>query len=112
MDPELFPDAFTKAMAEVKAEVQAVIDNPEAATFDNSFVPMMLAGDTMDRLYALWGVQTSNKSTARVEELDAERSDERRVGKECVSTCRSRWSPYHSKKNRVSKYSFCAIITF
>src|SRR3546814_16490509 len=27
------------------------------------------------------------------------RSDERRVGKECVSTCRSRWSPYHLKKN-------------
>src|SRR3546814_16774573 len=23
------------------------------------------------------------------------RSDERRVGKECVSTCRSRWAPYH-----------------
>src|SRR3546814_14325954 len=29
--------------------------------------------------------------------LDAEavRSEERRAGKECVSTCRSRWSPYH-----------------
>src|SRR3546814_15033772 len=27
------------------------------------------------------------------------RSEERRVGKECVSTCRSRWSPYHYKKN-------------
>src|SRR3546814_16585514 len=27
-----------------------------------------------------------------------ERSEERRVGKECVSTCRSRWSPYHKKK--------------
>src|SRR3546814_19637956 len=28
------------------------------------------------------------------------RSEERRVGKECVSTCRSRWSPYHyNKKN-------------
>src|SRR3546814_8400158 len=25
----------------------------------------------------------------------AGRSEERRVGKECVSTCRSRWSPYH-----------------
>src|SRR3546814_14808648 len=25
----------------------------------------------------------------------AYRSEERRVGKECVSTCRSRWSPYH-----------------
>src|SRR3546814_8837988 len=28
------------------------------------------------------------------------RSEERRVGKECVSTCRSRWSPYHSKKKQ------------
>src|SRR3546814_8579486 len=27
-----------------------------------------------------------------------DRSEERRVGKECVSPCRSRWSPYHSKK--------------
>src|SRR3546814_21172730 len=26
---------------------------------------------------------------------DPVRSEERRVGKECVSTCRSRWSPYH-----------------
>src|SRR3546814_1382231 len=26
---------------------------------------------------------------------EAHRSEERRVGKECVSTCRSRWSPYH-----------------
>src|SRR3546814_1663947 len=26
---------------------------------------------------------------------DPTRSEERRVGKECVSTCRSRWSPYH-----------------
>src|SRR3546814_3176237 len=27
--------------------------------------------------------------------LRLNRSEERRVGKECVSTCRSRWSPYH-----------------
>src|SRR3546814_1777238 len=27
--------------------------------------------------------------------LFVNRSEERRVGKECVSTCRSRWSPYH-----------------
>src|SRR3546814_18081605 len=26
---------------------------------------------------------------------EAGRSEERRVGKECVSTCSSRWSPYH-----------------
>src|SRR3546814_14104446 len=29
-----------------------------------------------------------------------ERSEERRVGKECVSMCRSRWSQYHSKKKK------------
>src|SRR5213595_4329016 len=36
---------------------------------------------------------------ARAEDLDvrpvAERSEERRVGKECPQLCRSRWSPYH-----------------
>src|SRR3546814_11772173 len=31
--------------------------------------------------------------------VERPRSEERRVGKECVSTCRSRWSPYH-KKNK------------
>src|SRR3546814_14786968 len=38
----------------------------------------------------------------RVDGIDiaaaAARSEERRVGKECVSTCRSRWSPSHSNK--------------
>src|SRR3546814_17571332 len=33
----------------------------------------------------------------------ARRSEERRVGKECVSTCRSRWSPYHYKKKKNKK---------
>src|SRR3546814_15986668 len=28
------------------------------------------------------------------------RAEERRVGKECVSTCRSRWSPYHYTKKK------------
>src|SRR3546814_11746366 len=32
-----------------------------------------------------------------------DRSEERRVGKECVSTCRSRWSPYNQKK-KINKY--------
>src|SRR3546814_11869884 len=31
----------------------------------------------------------------RVDFVAADRSEERRVGKGCVSTCRSRWSPYH-----------------
>src|SRR3546814_17949957 len=37
-------------------------------------------------------------------EQRGDRSGERRVGKECVSTCRSRWSPYHyNTKSTISK---------
>src|SRR3546814_14281150 len=32
-----------------------------------------------------------------LDNMRRQRSEERRVGKECVSTCRSRWSPYHYK---------------
>src|SRR3546814_17379790 len=32
------------------------------------------------------------------------RSEERRVGKVCVSTCSSRWSPYHYKKQKPTIY--------
>src|SRR3546814_12215298 len=35
------------------------------------------------------------KTDDRGEQADISRSEERRVGKECVSTCRSRGSPYH-----------------
>ena len=35
--------------------------------------------------------QASNEALAQ----DMDRSEERRVGKECASMCRSRWSPYH-----------------
>src|SRR3546814_20190981 len=36
---------------------------------------------------------------------ETKRSEERRVGKECVSKCRSRWSPYHSKKKTKQKHT-------
>src|SRR3546814_4527789 len=38
---------------------------------------------------------TSPLPVNAVDALSSQRSEERRVGKECVSTCRSRWSPYH-----------------
>ena len=45
-------------------------------------------------------VQEISDSVTHAVQMDATdenalRSEERRVGKECVSTCRSRWSPYH-----------------
>src|SRR3546814_9708010 len=44
-------------------------------------------GIDMDRVAEALARQDVQKRMAR--------SEERRVGKECVSTCRSRWSPYH-----------------
>src|SRR3546814_14611781 len=47
------------------------------------------AADTMDRAHGgQSGCRTGYRGSAM-------RSEERRVGKECVSTCRSRWSQYH-----------------
>src|SRR3546814_19375481 len=37
--------------------------------------------------------------SVRGKDVSMDRSEERSVGKECVSTCRSRWSLYHKKKN-------------
>src|SRR3546814_2082707 len=40
----------------------------------------------------IWPATSSRSSSSSPSSC---RSEERRVGKECVSTCRSRWSPYH-----------------
>src|SRR3546814_16865413 len=39
-------------------------------------------------------------ATPGIHTKEQARSEERRVGKECVRTCRSRWSPYPEKKNK------------
>ena len=39
--------------------------------------------------------RAQTEATADTVERHAERSEERRVGKECSEPCRSRWSPYH-----------------
>jgi peptidyl-dipeptidase Dcp len=72
MAPELFPDAFTQGMNELRAEMAAIRDNPEPATFENTHVRVMLAGQTLNRVYPLWGVQTSNLSNAQVQAMEAE----------------------------------------
>src|SRR3546814_6018607 len=58
------------------------------------------AGEQMTLL--LHSVDLIRKAASDIGDIAAQtnllalnRSEERRVGKECVSTCRSRWSPYH-----------------
>src|SRR3546814_11639898 len=56
-------------------------------------------GDARDNLFGDSIVQPSGgeiiEEEQRLRALNDKRSEARRVGKECVSPCRSRWSPYH-----------------
>src|SRR3546814_12509840 len=74
---EDFVDAFDAAFAEHDAEIEVIAGNDEEAGFGNTIVALEVAGDALSRVSALFWT----------------RSEERRVGKECVSTCRSRWEP-------------------
>src|SRR3546814_2241543 len=56
----------------------------------------LIAPDAVTRDYLLSaGVPEAEIEIDTWQSDGAARSEERRVGKECVSTCRSRWSPYH-----------------
>src|SRR3546814_11064770 len=57
-------------------------------------ISLGLAALIARRLAILWIERKKGRAGSRLHG----RSEERRVGKECVSTCRSRWSPYHEKK--------------
>src|SRR3546814_14411837 len=55
---------------------------------------LLIGGGIMSSTLGVWLNELEPDWTMEmVERLD--RSEERRVGKECVSTCRSRWSPSH-----------------
>src|SRR3546814_14849405 len=47
---------------------------------------------------AVMSHRSGETEDATIANLAVARSEERRVGKECVSTCSSRWSPYHEKQ--------------
>src|SRR3546814_13646253 len=54
------------------------------------------SGVKPDELISLEGYSESVRVRSLFDDyVKSKRSEERRVGKECVSTCRSRWSPYH-----------------
>src|SRR3546814_12648347 len=60
-------------------------------------------GDDIDHMLSeATRVREDIQRGATREEL---RSEERRVGTECVRTCRSRWSPYHYKKKNITHHS-------
>src|SRR3546814_14009722 len=47
------------------------------------------------KTFEAYVLRYSSMAKGQKRHLTMPRSEERRVGKECVGTCRSRWSPYH-----------------
>src|SRR3546814_15365585 len=86
-------DLACKALKEEGYRVILVNSNPATimtdpdladATYIEPITPAMVAK-----------VIERERPDALLPTMGGQRSEERRVGKECVSTCRSRWSPYH-----------------
>src|SRR3546814_17427431 len=75
---------------------------PRSTALDNVALPLVYAGmHKTEREARASGVLEHVGLADRVKHKPTElRSEERRVGKECVSTCRFRWSPYNYKKNK------------
>jgi len=67
-----FPGAFEAAMADTKAEYEQILANPAEPTFENTIVPLELAGEEVGRLFSYWGVYTSNLSSPEVRAIQAE----------------------------------------
>ena len=65
-----FLDAFGVAMAEHNQEIQAIADNKEPATFENTIVAMEKAGKKLNRLQAMFGVYTSNLNTGPIPDIE------------------------------------------
>src|SRR3546814_14773809 len=88
--------AFTKSgkfgRAVKKALADKVITDDELAEIDRLQAELGLSEEKAKSVLRKQVLPLANKLTGRV--LDR-RSEERRVGKECVSTFKSRWSPYH-----------------
>src|SRR3546814_15548446 len=93
--------AFLAMLDETIQELQAVDLAPQlsflrflASKVDDTKSMQKGLLELMRQVFGNAMIRTPLKDSAEIDNATA-RSEERRVGKECVSTCRCRWSPYH-----------------
>jgi peptidyl-dipeptidase Dcp len=67
-----FPAAFQAAMDASKAEFEAMLEKPEAITFENTITANELSGQKIGRLFSIWGVHSSNLSNPEVRKIQGE----------------------------------------
>lgn len=63
MDVALIKPALERAMEMQLAEIDAIAANPAPANFENTIVTLEGSGEDLDRVFAYWGLFTSNLST-------------------------------------------------
>ena len=69
---QFFPAAFEAALAQQRAEIDAIVANPAPPDFDNTIAAMQRAGQALDRVGRMFSVMTDNMSTAEFQKLDHE----------------------------------------
>src|SRR3546814_13090252 len=105
-------DLLRRAMGKkIKSEMGAQRERFVKGCAEQSNIPAAKANELFDLIdkFAGYGFNKSHAAayallayqTAWLKAHYPARSEKRRVGKECVSTCRSRWSPYHYKKHKI-----------
>src|SRR3546814_16907079 len=81
--------------SDLRALVERQVDQP-APALRHAFKHRPIGFSDLARLER--GGKAAVRAWISRQQQAAARSEARRVGTECVSTCRSRWTPYHSKK--------------
>ena len=72
MAPELFSGAFEEALAERSAEIDAIVTNADAPTFENTIAALERAGRTLDRVERMFGVARESVTNPAYQALERE----------------------------------------
>jgi peptidyl-dipeptidase Dcp len=70
--PALFPEAFQFAIDEQQREVNAIVNNPAAPTFQNTVEALERAGERLGRVGSIFGVMSGNMATPEYQALQRE----------------------------------------
>ncbi|VXC60317.1 Peptidase M3 [Oceanicaulis sp. 350] len=65
-------DALEIGMDRSRAEIEAIANNPDAPTFENTIVAMERTGDALDRVFVYYGIWSSNMSSPEFREIQRE----------------------------------------
>lgn len=70
VNPEEFMSAFEAAIEISSKEINAIANNPETPSFENTFVALEKAGKTLERLETIFGVHSSNLKLGSIPDIE------------------------------------------